>query len=214
MTNHKAYNLIILDESGSMESIKTPTIRGFNEVVQTIREVEKQFPEQEHYVTLITFNGGGIKTLLDKQRVNQLFEIDQNRYQPNASTPLLDAIGFGAIGLKNYLQDKTDYNVLVTILTDGEENASREFNRRQINEIINELKTKGWVFTYIGANQDVDAVADSLSINSKMAFMANEADMRNMFDKERKQRMAYYKNIHFNREQPEDYFEDQDEKKS
>lgn len=47
---HKVFNLIILDESGSMQSIKQATINGFNEVVQTVRGVEKQFPEQEHYI--------------------------------------------------------------------------------------------------------------------------------------------------------------------
>lgn len=214
MNKHKAYNLIVLDESGSMESIKRATISGFNEVVQTIKEVEKQFPDQEHFVTLITFNGGGIKTLLDKERVTLLSEIDERKYQPNASTPLYDALGFGINSLNNYLQDKTEYNVLVTVLTDGEENASREFNRSQISRIITELKEKGWTFTYMGANQDVEAVASALSIENSMAFEANDQDMKRMFDKEKGSRMAYYQKVQNKEDLRSGYFDEEDKKKS
>ncbi len=214
MNKHKAYNLIVLDESGSMESIKRATISGFNEVVQTIKEVEKQFPDQEHFVTLITFNGGGIKTLLDKERVTLLSEIDERKYQPNASTPLYDALGFGINSLNNYLQDKTEYNVLVTVLTDGEENASREFNRSQISKIITDLKEKGWTFTYMGANQDVEAVAGALSIENSMAFEANDQDMKRMFDKEKGSRIAYYQKLQNKEDVRSGYFDDEDKKKS
>jgi Mg-chelatase subunit ChlD len=214
MNKHKAYNLIVLDESGSMESIKRATISGFNEVVQTIKEVEKQFPDQEHFVTLITFNGGGIKTLLDKERVTLLTEIDERKYQPNASTPLYDALGFGINSLNNYLQDKTEYNVLVTVLTDGEENASREFNRSQISKIITDLKEKGWTFTYMGANQDVEAVASALSIENSMAFEANDQDMKRMFEKEKGSRMAYYQKVQNKEDLRSGYFDEEDKKKS
>ena len=214
MNKHKAYNLIVLDESGSMESIKRATISGFNEVVQTIKEVEKQFPDQEHFVTLITFNGGGIKTLLDKERVTLLTEIDGIKYKPNASTPLYDALGFGINSLNNYLQDKTEYNVLVTVLTDGEENASREFNKSQISRIITELKEKGWTFTYIGANQDVEAVASALSIENSMAFEANDQDMKRMFDKEKNARMAHYQKVQNKEDLRSGYFDEEDKKKS
>jgi len=56
---HQVHNLIILDESGSMESIKTTIIQGFNELVQTIQGIEKQFPEQEHFISFVSFNGLG-----------------------------------------------------------------------------------------------------------------------------------------------------------
>lgn len=54
---HPVHNLIILDESGSMESIKATIIQGFNEVVQTIKGIEQQFPEQEHFISFVSFNG-------------------------------------------------------------------------------------------------------------------------------------------------------------
>ena len=57
MKDHQVHNLIILDESGSMYSIKKQIISGFNEVVQTVKGVEQQYPEQEHFNSFVTFNG-------------------------------------------------------------------------------------------------------------------------------------------------------------
>ena len=98
------HNLIILDESGSMESIKQATITGFNEVVQTIKGVEKQFPEQKHYVSLVTFNGLGIKTRLFAEKVKTLREIDEKSFQPDSMTPLYDAIGFSVNKLQREIE--------------------------------------------------------------------------------------------------------------
>ena len=61
-------------------------------------------------------------------------------------------------------------NVLVTIVTDGYENASREYNGSAVKALVDELKAKGWVFAYIGANQDVEKVAASMSITNTMCF--------------------------------------------
>jgi len=125
---HKVFNLIILDESGSMESIKQATISGFNEVVQTVKGVEQQFPEQEHFISLVTFNGLGIKTLLFNEPAKKLKPIDGDKYQPDSMTPLFDAMGLSLLKMKAVTENLTDYNVLVTILTDGMENTSREFS--------------------------------------------------------------------------------------
>ena len=125
---HQVHNLIILDESGSMEPIKTTIIQGFNELVQTIQGIEKQFPEQEHFISFVSFNGLGQKLLHFIDPASKLKHIDDKTYKPGASTPLFDAMGFSINKLKQSLQEQSDYNVLVTILTDGEENASKEFS--------------------------------------------------------------------------------------
>ena len=78
---HNVYNLIILDESGSMEDIKKPTIRGFDEIVQTIKDVETKFPEQKHYISFVTFNGVGIKEMLWNEEVSKLNLINEELYQ-------------------------------------------------------------------------------------------------------------------------------------
>ena len=214
IASHAVYNLVILDESGSMQSIKNTTITGFNEIVQTIKGAKAQYPDQLHFVSLITFNGLGIKTVLYNNPVSSLQLLDQNLYHPDASTPLYDAIGQGVLRLKNDLSTHTDYNVLVTIITDGEENASKEFSRNAINQLISELQATGkWTFTYIGANQDVERVSKQVGIDNYMAFNSNVEETNEMFRKERHSRDLYYKKLSLKQSVREKYFEEEDDDK-
>ena len=104
-----------------MQSIKKPTIAGFNEVVQTIKGMESKFPEQEHFISLVSFNGMGIREILFNQAVRELVEIDENKYHPGSSTPFFDAMGFSLTKQRDSIESAGPVNVLVTILTDGEE---------------------------------------------------------------------------------------------
>ncbi|MEZ0539385.1 VWA domain-containing protein [Fibrella arboris] len=192
MNTHTIYNLIILDESGSMESIKAATLSGFNEVVQTIQGASQQFPEQQHTVTLVTFNGLGITTRLNNKPANELTLLTDELFQPNASTPLFDAMGRSLLRLEWELENTTDYTVLVSILTDGEENASREFTERQIQAMVARLKQHNWSFTYMGANHAVQQRAMSLSIEQSITFQTSEQGMKDLFEQERKGRHAFY----------------------
>ena len=188
---HQVHNLIILDESGSMDSIKKTIIQGFNEIVQTVKGIELNFPEQEHFISLVTFNGFGQKVLHFTDPVKKLEQIDDTKYQPAASTPLYDAMGFSFTMLRKVLEFKPDHDVLVTILTDGEENASKEYSGRDIKKMIEELKLNRWTFTYIGTDHDVEKFAASISITNTLVFHKNEADMKAMFVKEQSSRRAY-----------------------
>src|SRR5690606_9778925 len=132
-----------------------------NEIVQTVKGIGKEYPEQEHFVSLVSFNGLGTKVLHFMDPVDKLEQINDGNYRPNASTPLFDALGFGLNKLREELKDQKDYNVLVTILTDGAENASKEFTAAAVKSLIDELKTEQWTFTYIGADHDVEAMAFS-----------------------------------------------------
>jgi len=194
---HHVYNLIILDESGSMESIKSPTISGFNEVVQTIKDVEEKFADQKHFVSLIVFNSGGIRTERWNTAVAELQPLDVAQYQPDASTPLFDAMGISINRLNESLPKDATYNVLVTVITDGMENASVRFNGVMIKNMVEELKEKSWTFAYIGANHDVEAFASRLSIDNTMHYEANEADMKMMWDKEKMARMKMAEYVAF-----------------
>lgn len=214
-TKHKVYNLIILDESGSMASIKNTIISGFNEVVQTVKGIALQYPEQEHLISLVTFNGLDVKTLLQNEEVNKLTLIDDSKYNPDSMTPLFDAMGESISRLKRTVKAESDYNVLVTILTDGEENASREYTGAAIKKMIDELKMENWTFTYIGANHDVEAFALSISITNTMKFETNEKDIKRMFKKEKFSRMQFSEKIR-NKENVdfEFYKDDPDDKSS
>jgi hypothetical protein len=192
-----------------MESIKKTIIEGFNEIVQTVKGVEKEFPEQEHFISLITFNGLGKKLLHFIDPVSKLEQIDEKRYRPDASTPLYDAMGFGFAKLRQVVENVADYNVLVTILTDGEENASQEYSGSSIKTLIEELKLNRWTFTYIGTDHDVEKFAASLSITNTIHFQKNEADIKAMFLKESSSRMNYSQKIREKKDTSNDFYQEE-----
>ena len=196
---HEVHNLIILDESGSMESIKEPIISGFNEVVQTIKGIEKDYPEQEHFISLMTFNGMGRKVIHFIEPAAKLETIDSRKYQPNYSTPLYDAMGDSIISLRQVLEKKKDFNVLVTILTDGEENASKEYNGAVIKKLVEEMKKSSWTFTYIGTDHDIDKFAMNISINNTMYFKKDLSGVKDMFKKENAARASFSRKIRDNK---------------
>ena len=140
----------------------------------------------------MTFNGPGITTRLDNQPADQLTELTDALFQPNASTPLYDAMGRSLLRMEWLTEKETNYTVLVSILTDGEENASKEFTGPQIKAMIDRLKQHNWSFTYMGANHAVQKTAMSLSIDQSIAFAANDSDMKHLFEKERKGRISFY----------------------
>lgn len=210
----KVYNLVILDESGSMEAIKPAIISGFNELVQTIRLGQANFPDQQHFVSLVTFNGAGIKTLLDRQSVDSLPQLNGQNYRPDTSTPLFDAMGSSLNALRQATAQEQDAWHLVTILTDGEENASRECSGKAISELVKELDKGNWTFTYIGANHDVMATAAHLNIKNTMAFDADIDGSRAMWQKESEHRMHFYEKMHHKSDSlKEDFFKGKEEDK-
>lgn len=190
--NHvqRVFNLIILDESGSMSSIAGQAISGLNEVFQTIGKAQKEHPGQQHFISFVTFNSAKIRTVFDRQAVRSDKEIKWTDYMPNSCTPLYDAMGESLNKLKKHVGD--DDVVLVTIITDGYENASREYSGHGIKRLVAELKEKGWVFAYIGTNQDVDAVADDMGIGSRMRYQYSPEGAARMFAQERVSRRRFF----------------------
>ena len=185
----KVYNLIILDASGSMEAIREQARTGVNETIQTIKKAMEENPEQTHFVTFASFNSNGINMVYDRVLASKVVELKKEDYRPNACTPLYDAIGTTVTNLKDYVE-KGDI-VLVTIITDGYENSSKEFSHEMIAKMIADLRKQDWVFTYIGANQDVERVSRSININNSMAFNADKVGTAKMFAFERKSRRRF-----------------------
>lgn len=186
----RVFNLIILDESGSMNSIEKQAIDGVNETVQTIRAAQKKHPEQEHLVSLVSFNSGAVKTIYDKVEAERVEELSDKQYIPDCCTPLYDAMGNAINTLRKSVADEDA--VLVTIITDGYENASSEYNGPAIKKLVEAMKSKGWTFTYIGANQNVEAVASTISITNTLCFTASEEGTSAMFARERKARNRWF----------------------
>ena len=192
MEKTTVYNLVVLDESGSMGCIKQQTINGFNETIQTIATAQKKFPEQNHLVTLVNFNSDAIRTVLELAQINQAAPLNAKTYEPNNGTPLYDALGISLSKLRLQIDNKTDHQVLVTIITDGEENTSKEFTLQMIKRMIDELKAMGWVFTFIGANIDVAKVAAQISVNNYISFNQTNEGTQAMFVKESNARMKFF----------------------
>jgi hypothetical protein len=208
---HQVHNLVILDESGSMASIKSLIINGFNELVQTVKGIEEQFPDQEHLISMVSFNALNNKILHFIDSVNKLDAINDSTYNPASMTPLFDAMGFSISKLKQYLEGKENYSVLVTILTDGEENASKEYTGSAIKNLVDELKQQNWTFTYIGADHDVEKMAAKMNIRNSMSFDKNDSDIKRMFIKESRSRARYSLNISEGEASTDDFYDTNEE---
>ncbi|MCM1109889.1 MAG: VWA domain-containing protein [Clostridium sp.] len=207
----RVFNLIILDESGSMWSIKKQAVDGVNETIQTIRNAQQQHPEQDHFISFISFNTARINTIYDRTDASCAEEITMDQYQPSCGTPLYDAMGSAITALRSSVADNDV--VLVTVITDGEENSSREFSGASIKSLVESLKNRGWVFTYIGANQDVEKVAATMSINNSLSFSADVEGTKCMFARESRARERFFNRLN---EEPDcfcnsDYFADDED---
>ena len=188
--NQKIYNLIVLDASGSMYSIRNEAIAGVVETVQTIRTAQKENADQEHMLSLVVFNGAGIATVYDRMPITKVPDLNEKDYQPTDITPLYDAMGNAITNLQRYINEED--NVLVTVITDGYENASREWNHQRIYQLVEDLKKKNWLFTYIGANQDALKVAKDMGIDHSMNYMSDAEGTKAMFRKELRSRKSFY----------------------
>lgn len=175
----RIYNLIILDESGSMWSIAKQAVDGVNESIQTIRAAQRKNEDQEHFVTLVTFNDE-VRTLFDCAPAEGVEDLKAEAYNPSCCTALYDAMGISITKLRSQISEGD--TVVVTIVTDGLENASREYNNASIKSLVDEMKAQNWVFAYVGANQDVMEVGASISITNCMSFSCSDSGVKKMSD--------------------------------
>ena len=188
----RIFNLIIIDESGSMGTIKQQAINSVNETIQTIRAAQQRNENQEHFVTLVSFNDM-VKTINECVAVDEVQELTAETYLPDCCTALYDAMGMSLNALRKKVADED--KVLVTVITDGYENASREYSGKAIKALVEELKTKGWVFAYIGANHNVEAAAASMSITNTMSFKATDEGVKDMCTGACYSRSAWYDKV-------------------
>ena len=198
----QVYNLIILDKSGSMSSIAKAAIAGFNETVGGIRSAQERFRDtQEHFVSLMIFCDCEKTMVYDMVPVDKVKELTSKEYRPCCCTPLYDAMGISINALYKAIKDKEDATAMVTVITDGLENASKEYTGQAIKALVERMKDEeGWNFAYIGTNQDVQATSASLAINNFMAFADDDAGMREAWAKERKSRTMMYSRLDEERE--------------
>lgn len=212
-TEKRVINLIIADESGSMSVIRDTTLAGLNETITTCQKMQEKFPTMEQRITLITFDSNHTKVIFDNIPALEAKPLSQKDYVPGAATPLYDAIGQAVT--QTYAQTEKTDNVLVTILTDGEENSSTEFDLKMVKRLIDKQKEQGWTFTFIGTdNLDVEGMAHEMGIKSFLSFSRNYESTSKMFSKDRASRAIFCSRT-FRDERIDDakYFVEGDEEK-
>lgn len=192
----RIYNLIILDESGSMSYIAEQALSGANETLQTIRAAQQENPDDNQMISFVTFDTGhrpSVRTVIDCEPIGKVADLRPDQYEPCGGTPLYDAMGFSITALEELVKEGD--HVLVTVITDGFENSSSHYSAEMIKELVESLSTQGWVFTYIGANQDSEQTAAGLGIRSTMDFKVTIEGSAMMFDKMRSSNREYYKKV-------------------
>ena len=154
---------VVLDRTGSMESIRDDTIGGFNAFLQ------KQRAEPgKATLTLVQFDSQDPYEVVHRFRpVDLVPELTRETYVPRASTPLLDAMGRAINDLEKSLAELDKKvrpaKVVVAVVTDGQENASREFTKAQVEKMIKEkTDQEGWQFVFLSA--DLAAIGDALQV--------------------------------------------------
>ncbi len=177
----KVYNVIILDKSGSMNSVRESAVAGVNKTIKGISKTQEENPEQQQLFTLVRFCGCELKRVYENSPIDEVRPFGAEDYRPCCSTPLYDAIGTTVADLRETVKNEKDALVSVTIITDGYENASHQFSGKAVQTLIDMLKEQGWLFAYIGAEHDVEAVAYNLHIDNAVMFDKTENGMETMF---------------------------------
>jgi Mg-chelatase subunit ChlD len=156
---------VVLDRSGSMEPIADEVVGGLNAFLKKQRRLEGPA-----HVTVAQFDSEDpFEVLLDAIPVVETTDIPRQAYQPRGLTPLYDAMGqMIARLLERQLARKVlgeaEEDVLVVVVTDGEENASHRYGRHQVFEMVEARKVEGWTFVFMGANQDAYAEGAGLAV--------------------------------------------------
>ena len=162
--------VIIIDKSGSMHGLEKDVVGGYNALI------DEQKKEGETLVTSLFFNDN-VKFVHEGVNIKEVKPLDGRQYQPSGCTALLDAIG-DAISLikakhSKLKEEELPEHTIFSIMTDGLENASKEYSYKRIKDMIELQKKCGWEFIFQAANIDTEYEADRLGIDPDMAISFN-----------------------------------------
>ena len=159
--------IFVLDESSSMSSCWDQTISGYNEYLKAQKE-DAEKTGIKTLVSLYKFNGYDVDCIFDRQDVQEVTPLTKSNYRPSGSTNLLDAMGGVMMKINLLLADKKKADresVIITVLTDGEENQSRTFRNDDIKAMVEKAEGKNWGFMFLGANIDAFHAGAALGFN-------------------------------------------------
>ncbi len=179
MKTRKTIYHLIVDKSGSMHDCVENTINGFNEQVNNIKRRASEFEQEEITMGLTLFNDH-VEHQYFELSPKSVALLNHRSYQPDGSTALLDAVGDTVNFIeKNVLEGLLPTTVIVVILTDGYENASKSYNLVNIRNMISRLEETGnWTFSFIGATLDAVEVAKNMAIKSENSFAFDKKNMK------------------------------------
>ena len=164
--------LVITDRSGSMGSIADDVIGGFNRFLKD----QKRQPGDAR-MTYTQFDGE-YQVVYTARNIQQVEELNHSTFVPRGSTALFDAIGRTLNEQGKRIKDEAWAElVVVCIITDGEENASKEYSKSRVREMVSHAEANGWKFLFLAANQDAFAASRDFGSSAKYSgnFAANSA---------------------------------------
>ena len=186
-TIENIHNIILMDESGSMSSLRGTAI---DEVINSIKAASDSVKSVKQFLTLAFFDGSNglrLEYVVDNQPVKDI-QADLSIYTPTGMTPLYDAIG--TVIMKHLEKIGPHDYTLMSIITDGYENDSRKYRASDIKTMVDTLSTKNWTFTYIGANQDAILEGGKMGINDSYNYDNTHDGYRQMMRQDTRRRIG------------------------
>lgn len=183
--NKKTYYHFVLDRSGSMKSCWNDTLKGWSDQIVKINKTANENPDQEIYLSLCIFDDklefpGGIVKMQNGSSLPSIESIS-----PRGSTALFDAIGESIKKLDFVVSNEINNNeasVIMVILTDGYENASKKFSSEEIKKEMDKLRETGlWNFVFIGADFDITATAGYFNADASNRRNVSKDNMNNAY---------------------------------
>ena len=167
--SYKADITVVLDRSGSMQSIREDTIGGLNTFF-----ADQKKEDGNDVITMVQFDTE-YEIIFEGVELEHVTDITEETFVPRGCTALLDAMGRTINTTKARLdalsEDEKPEKVIFIVITDGHENSSKEFSRNQVFDMVTECTEKNdWHFIYLGANQDAIAVGRGMGISRDSAI--------------------------------------------
>jgi len=174
MSKKRLYAHVLLDRSGSMETCRDATVSAFNEYVNSLR----MDGNVSARVSLTLFDDQSIDLIYDRRKPSETPALTNDVFVPRGMTPLNDAIASTARSMERADLRDGESTALV-ILTDGLENASREYSREAIRKLLDRLQAeKNWLVLYLGANQDAFAEGAARGVDARHSLAFDTENVR------------------------------------
>ena len=172
--------VLVLDKSGSMQGLESDTIGGFNSMIEKQKALSTPVD-----VTAVLFNDT-TDVLYTHKNIRLVRPLTDKEYEVGGTTALLDAVGNTILKVEREPSVKSrGTKVVFVIITDGLENASTEFSKTKVKQMISDKQEKnGWGFIYLGANIDAVEEADAIGVKKSNAvtYKNTKAGVRANYD--------------------------------